>query len=372
MLKNTARAAGALILLWMPAAPQSTVRLNQIQVIGTHNSYHERLAPGEFASFRKRDPQTAERLSYRHPPLDLQFSSGVRQIELDVWADTRGGLFASPAGLRIAAQDGASGDPPFDPAGLMRKPGFKVLHMQDVDYRSTCPTFVDCLGVVRRWSKAHPGHLPIFILVENKEEQPRPQIQVAPEKFTAALFDALDAEVLKVFERGEILTPDDVRGRRASLREAVRKDGWPPLDKVRGKVVFMLDREDATPVYLEGHPRLRGRLMFPNADPASPEAGFVKLNEPLKESGLITRLVKEGFLIRTRTDSEQKEPLAGDTQRRDVAMASGAQMLSTDFAFNWRHPATGYSVSFAEGAVARCNPVLKPKGCEAAKLEKTW
>lgn len=35
-------------------------------------------------------------------------------------------------------------------------PGFKVLHVQDVDYETTCPTLVGCLEEVRDWSLGAP------------------------------------------------------------------------------------------------------------------------------------------------------------------------------------------------------------------------
>ncbi len=43
----------------------------------------------------------------------------------------------------------------------------------------------------------------------------------SPEKFTAATFDALDAEIRSVFKPGEMITPDQVRGNHATLEEAV-------------------------------------------------------------------------------------------------------------------------------------------------------
>ena len=46
------------------------------------------------------------------------------------------------------------------------------MHVQDLDERSTCHTFVICLNAVRDWSKQHPHALPLFILVETKEGVP--------------------------------------------------------------------------------------------------------------------------------------------------------------------------------------------------------
>src|SRR5512133_656685 len=82
---------------------QDTVRMNQIQFIGTHNSYHAGLAPGEMAVLRKQNAQTAESLAYRHPSLEAQLDAGVRQLELDIYGDAKGGLFADPLFLRLSA-----------------------------------------------------------------------------------------------------------------------------------------------------------------------------------------------------------------------------------------------------------------------------
>src|SRR5579859_8048191 len=75
-----------------------TVRLNQIQVIGTHNSYHAGIAPSEQKLWEQRNPKLLRGLDYRHAPLPDQLSAGVRQIELDIFADQKGGLYADPAG----------------------------------------------------------------------------------------------------------------------------------------------------------------------------------------------------------------------------------------------------------------------------------
>ena len=57
---------------------------------------------------------------------------------------------------------------------------------------------------------------------------------------------------------------------------------------------------------------------------------------------------------------------ADDTERRDAAMASGAQILSTDYPYD--EPAgSGYAVRFDRGN-ARCNPVLKAAACRADLL----
>jgi len=254
------------------------VRMKEIQVIGTHNSYHAGFAPSEERLWGRLAPDTLRGLDYRHAPLDQQLEAGVRQIELDVFADSRGGLLADPAGPHLVARAGLRADPPFDPRGLFSRPGFKVMHVQDIDYRSTCQPFVACLELVRSWSHAHPNHVPLFILVETKSGKLKkvdfPSVE--PEPFTPAVFDALDAEIRSVFPPDELITPDLVRGDFPTLNKAIRRQGWPRLDAARGKVVFLMDQRTAGPAYLQGHASLRGRVLFTNAKPGRAAAPYAK------------------------------------------------------------------------------------------------
>src|SRR6185369_15469103 len=73
-----------------------SLRVNQIQVLGSHNSYHASPYPQVLAALRGVNPATAAGLDYGHRPLPAQFDLGVRQIELDVWSDPNGGKYARP------------------------------------------------------------------------------------------------------------------------------------------------------------------------------------------------------------------------------------------------------------------------------------
>ena len=128
------------MLVRRPCALADEPRLNQVQVIGSHNSYH--IAPYKTvleliaATGRRR----AESLDYTHPPLAEQFSrQGIRQVELDVYADPKGGLFAAPSARKILLGLGKEPGPDPDANGQLKKPGLKVLHVPDVDFRSTAP-----------------------------------------------------------------------------------------------------------------------------------------------------------------------------------------------------------------------------------------
>ena len=367
LLCATALTLGTQTAAHSQAPSDNSIRMNQIQVIGSHNSYHAGIAPSESKLLSENNPKLYQAFEYRHRPLDQQLNSGIRQIELDIYADTKGGLYAHPNGPTTVAAAGLPADPDFDPQGLMSKPGFKVMHVQDFDYRSTCQPFIACLQIVRTWSKAHPQHVPIYILLETKQSDLPDKYHAAPtEKFTSATFDALDAEIRSVFSSKEIITPDQVRGKHKTLEEAVLQNQWPTLKKARGKIVFLMDQRPVGPVYLEGHDGLHGRVIFTNAVPGQPDCAFTEENDGTQET--IAALVRKGYLVRTRTDADTKEARTGDTTRRDTALSSGAQLLSTDYPASEPSTWTSYSVSLPDNAIARCNPVNAPTECSNSAL----
>ena len=151
---------------------------------------------------------------------------------------------------------------------------------------------------------------------------------VIPPEFDAAALDAVDAEIRSVFPAEQLLTPDDVRGNRSTLERAVVKDGWPALADARGRVLFALDNTDVKKArYVEGHPSLRGRVMFTSSPPGEPEAAFVKVNGPIGNLERIQELVAQGFIVRTRADADTfdaRPPV--DTSRRRRIFNHGSTM----------------------------------------------
>jgi hypothetical protein len=344
------------------------VSLNEIQVLGSHNSYHVEPRAALLTELLRLFGDLFLAWEYTHLPLDQQLEQqGIRQIELDVFADPEGGLYAERRGLLAIGQDPRSGLPALD------QPGLKVLHIQDLDFETTCLTFVECLQTLRAWSDAHPAHLPLMVLVEAKDEPiPDPFALgfAAPVPFGPTELDAIDAEIRTVFPPERLLTPDDVRGDLASLEEAILMHGWPTLAAARGRVLFALDNGGAVRrAYVDGHPGLAGRILFTDSPPGDPEAAFVKLNDPLGAVDLISDLVATGYIVRTRADADTLEARRGDTTRREAALASGAQFVSTDYPVENPAFGTGYVVRIPDGSPARCNPVNAPRGCRSPALE---
>jgi len=342
-----------------------TLRLNQVQVLGTHNSYHVQAEPDLFSALRAAAPEITRTLAYSHAPLTEQLDQrGVRQVELDVFADPDGGRYAEPAALPIIGHD-----PPSDPD--WRTPGFKVLHVQDVDFATTCVLLVTCLHEIKDWSDVHPGHVPILVLIEAKDE---PMTIEAPLEWTvplpidAAAFDALDAEIRSVFDDEDLVTPDLVRGDHATLGEAVSSEGWPLLGEVRGRVLFALDSPSQRDTYLAGHPSLEGRVIFTNSEPGMDDSAYANHNDPEADAEAVATSLEANMLVRTRADADTVEARRNDTTRRDAALDSGAQFVSTDYAAP--NPDFGpYVVGIPNGTPARCNPVTAPPECRANDIE---
>lgn len=400
-LKTSARLAlaagmvalGAQALIGGPAASQTSdpadaLRLNQLQFLGSHNSFH--IAPdlglyefmqGVAAGFGQ-DPAD---LLYTHAPLREQFDTqGIRQIELDVFADPAGGRYATPvANLLESFPDYAPNYEPWSSPELS-EPGMKVLHIQDFDMKTTCLSLISCLQQVKGFHDAQPAHVPIAILIEGKEDVLPTDTGITfvePLPFTAGLLDDLDAEIRSVFSETELFTPDDLRGTHATLDEAVTTDGWPTLGELRGKVMFLMDNGGAMKSnYLAGHPALQGRVLFTSANPGDPDAAFVKLNDPIGDAAAIQAAVNGGYVVRTRADTPTDTVETGDTTQRDAAFASGAHWVSTDYAVAGKSVAMNsvYGTNFVEysaplpgGGIARCNPVTAVGLCNFAVTEPT-
>jgi len=347
------------------ATPAEPVLMNQLQYLGTHNSYHVQARDELFEILLAFIPDVAPTLEYTHVPLTEQFESqGIRQIELDVFYDPEGGLYSEHQERTLFDEDPASG------IDALSEPGFKVLHVQEIDYETTCYTFVSCLTEIKQWSDANPDHLPIMVLVEAKDEEIPDPLNLGfaiPLPIDAAALDAIDAEIRSVFPAEQIILPDDVRGAAVTLEMAVLEAGWPALPAARGKIIFALDNGGhIRDLYIEGHTSLEGRVLFTDSDPGTPEAAFIKQNNPLAEPGFIENRVSEGYLVRTRADADTLQARNNDTTQRDAALASGAHFISTDYpvpnlAFS------DYQVSIPGGNIARCNPV-NPGNCTEDSL----
>lgn len=342
----------------------ANLRLNDIQIVGSHNSYKSGIDPGLLALIGEQDPGQAEALDYGHLPLRDQLDMGLRNLELDVFHDPDGGHYAAPKGLEAVRSAGLRDSGVYDMDGEMEQPGFKVLHIQDIDFRSHCPTLRACLSQIKAWSNRHPDHFPIIITVNTKDGTiDRPDFTI-PVPFDSLALARLDQEILDVLPIEVLIRPDDVRGSYSTLEEAVIAGNWPLLRDARGKILFVLDESgEKLEHYRRGYPSLAGRVFFVNAPEGTPEAAVLILNDPVRDQERIQALVRRGYLVRTRADEDTREARSGDIERREAAFASGAQVVTTDYYVEDLRFQTGYAVELPGGGAARCNPVRAPEAC---------
>lgn len=332
-------------------APQG-LKMNAIQAIGTHNSYKSHLPKAELAMIAQKSPEGARALDYGHPPLKDQLDHGMRQLEIDVVYDPKGGLYATPLLPKLSGVA-------FDNSQL-KKPGFKALHIPDVDTRSNCVTLIICLMQVRDWSNKNPRHVPILITMNAKEDGASLPFGVVPLKFDEAAFKALDLEIRSVFAEDRLITPDQVRGSHKTLREGVLSGGWPSLEASRGKVFFLIDEPEAKiAIYMGKNKSLEGKAAFVNShrEEADHAAIFI-LNDPTAEFDRIQNTVKAGFIVRTRADEATEQARKNDYSRLNKALMSGAHYISTDYPTP-RLDYSPYKASLPENVVARLNPVAQ-------------
>lgn len=365
-----------------------SLRINQIQVLGTHNSYSkpidknvldlidpifeklsttymDRMSEDEKAKYLEYHPNSvkmSEGLCYSHPDFKSQLNAGIRSLEIDIYYDPTGNRFNKPATYELMKAKGINDLLPIDTVKLA-KLGFKVMHIPDVDFRTHYTLLEDALIDLRNWSDSHLDHVPVFIMVEAKDSGiplfPN-SAEVLP--FTSKVFDELDSLVFSVIGKEKIITPDQVRGNFETLDKAVKAQNWPKLKDSLGKFVFLLLPSAAgistNNPYIEDHPVLEDRSMFVQSEPGAPYAAFLLMDNAIVRYKDISEAVKEGYLVRTRSDIETYEAKVNDMTRANAAFESGAQVVSTDFYQPGNTYGTNYVIKLPGSNPARINPLF--------------
>ncbi|MGW0810726.1 phosphatidylinositol-specific phospholipase C1-like protein [Nonomuraea sp. NPDC002799] len=354
-------------------ADSGKIRMNQIQFMGAHNAFHREMQGVELTESIKIDSGYPSWGFYSHASIaDLLGRQNVRALELDLLPDPQGGLYQHP----LARKQAGLG-PIDDPA--MAAPGMKVIHVADQDYNSTCRTLVVCLQQVKTWSKANAQHVPIIMQLELKQTDDRWERLggAVSAAWDGSLLDGIDKEIRSVFSESDLITADDLRRPGQTLEQSILKNGWPTLDWARGKVMFFFDNGGPGTIrdmYLDGHPSLQGRAVFTRGNPGDADAAITMVNDPRgANEAAIQDLVKRGYIVRTRSDEPLKTVITEEFSRVQTALASGAQMVTTDF------PSVGMAARYDSDFVAelpggepvRCNPVNAPRGCDDDKLESS-
>jgi hypothetical protein len=311
-----------------------SIRLNDIRFIASHNSYKLKPDPKvlRFLShFKKRlgndlDPK---RMDYGHISLTQQFDQyEVRGIELDLYYDPKGGKYRKRRvnffvwGRKQRIKD-----------SIMREPGFKMLHIADVDFETNYLTFKSALEEIRLWSDQHDRHTPLIINIEPKGDSPGDHSgflrfigfkRAIP--YDSIAYSELEKEILFVFQKEQILKPNDLKSSFSSVSQRLDSLGWPKLNEVLGKVIFVIDG-DRNGIYKRTQ---KEPILFLYDNPSDSATAFVKRNDPFDKTDEIVTLT-EKYMVRTRTDVETMQARENDYTMFDAAIQSEAQIISTDY-----------------------------------------
>jgi len=311
-----------------------SIRLNEIRVLASHNSYKKKPDPKvlRFLSrFKKQLGSSNDpiQLDYGHLPLSEQFDTyGVRGIEIDISYDPKGGLYSKRKlnlfipRIRQRVKD-----------KRMKEPGFKVLHIADVDYETNYLTFKDILIELKKWSENHPGHSPLFVNIEAKGSNPGDESKFLRKlgfkkaiPFDSLAFEKLDQELFSVFSQTTIFSPSNLKGNYSSIQNRILNENWPNLSECMGKIIFILEGNNEH-IYRQKpyqHP------MFVYGNSNDEHTAFVLRNDPIDRENEIRELTKK-YIVRTRSDAGTIESRNNDYKRFNSAWQSGAQIISTDY-----------------------------------------
>jgi hypothetical protein len=292
------------------------VRVDELEMFGTHNSYHVQSAIPVDASHK-----------YTHKPLDQQLEGGVRQLEIDVHKSLGGVL--------------------------------EVYHLALIDQQTTCSTLAECLGVINGWSVAHPMHTPIFVWFEIKDDVGGVAIDsLVPVEDIART----------VLGNDHIFSPANLKSTYASPHARLDAEGWPRLDEMRGKIMLILLNDDDTHAseYTHGYTNLDDRWMFASAASARTDAPWAVVTKiGPTDAAQATAARAKHLLLCTNVCSVDTAD-AECTTRLAAARANGIHMLSDDLPF--AVAGRSYHLALPNGS-PDCNPVSASASCGALPLE---
>lgn len=298
------------------------VKFNEVAYIATHNSYQLESVPSYQQIYRNLETVTFGLVDgnaplYNSDTLTEQFNAGIRSIELDIETVVDG--------------DDVS---------------FVCSHSPLIDMTSSCYDFELALEEIRMWSDVNPRHLPITVIVEPK------QFFLLDDgmRFLNLEYANKVDELLREVFGDKLITPADMMGHHATLKEMREADDWLTLEDCAGKVVVLLHDTAVTNQYIKQDESIKSQAMFPMLRYNSRDkdhASFLIVNNPDDIAKYSQELIYEkNLVVRTRVDSYGSY----NEEDRRLTLESGAQILSTDYPPRADMSGVEYYVDFVNGA----------------------
>ena len=278
------------------------VKINEIAVIGTHNSYQMTETLCNRMMMKMLNIITfgavQDKTAFEMDTFTDQLEHGVRNLELDIeTADDNGDI------------------------------SFVVTHHPLLENVSSAYDFSKALEEIALWSDNNPGHLPVYLLVEPKSLVP-PINNL--KSFTVEYALELD-NIIRQTLGDRLLTPKDAMGEYSSLEDMRMNDSWPTLESAAGKIIVLMHTCDVTPEYIAVDETISIQAMFPMvgvADTDKSYASFILANKPASAAKKRSKTIDEkNLMVRTRADSY---PDFND-ERYEYAKECGSQIITTDY-----------------------------------------
>lgn len=314
---------------WAQEFPDS-IPMNEIRVLASHNSY--KIQPtartmkfiNRFKSVLGEENQPFQ-LAYSHVPISEQLGAyHIRGLELDVYNDPKGGrFFKHRLNFFIPKQRIKE-----ETYKALKEPGFKIIHIPDIDYQTNYLSLADALEELNAWSVSNPTHAPIFVNIELKGSALGDEAGILRllgfkkaipfDRSALNQMDSVFQAMLKTMYR-----TTEFLNHELTLQDRILHQGWPTLGEVRGRIFVIIQGSGAS-----NYPEHGGAFKYGNSE--NPNCIFLLCDDPFTNEMLIGQQ-RSTHIIRTRTDAGTIEARKNDYSRLNKALGSGAQILSTDY-----------------------------------------
>lgn len=309
----------------LEAELEAGIKFNELNFMATHNSYQTPSIGATKKMYKSLSQITfglvsEKKVDFWSETLTQQLNCGLRSFELDIETFDRDGEIS-----------------------------FTCMHSPYFEMATSCYDFSLALKEISMWSDNNPDHLPITIIIEPKSSfLPLKDM----EYFNIDYAKALDA-VIRENLGEKLFTPADMQRGYSSFGEMRAADDWCRVKDMLGKVLILLHDCDVTEKYIEIDHSVKSQAMFPmlrEEDIDRDCASIILCNDPESLLEIKEEVISEKkIMVRTRSD---KFTSVTD-ERREQALASGANIVSTDYPVRTDLKPGDYVVTFGGNSTVR-------------------
>ncbi len=294
------------------------LKFNELSFVATHNSYQTQSPAAYREIFDNLSTLTFGLVSdksgeFSSQTLTEQFNCGIRSIEIDI----------------ETVKDGDD-------------ISFTCMHSPYTDMGTNCYDLGLALEEIKMWSDYNPNHLPITVIVEPKKAF----LPLENMKYFNLDY-ALELENLLYSVLGDkLFTPCDMLRDYDSFAQMRENDDWCEVQDMLGKVLVLLHDTNITQDYINIDTSIKTQAMFPMLrydDKDLSYSSFLLINKPAEALEYSDEIIRDKkFIVRTQVDTYTSV----SEEKRENALLSGAQILSTDYPVRSDLSKGDYCVSF--------------------------